>query len=115
MPRGQYLAGFLLRRERCVQLNKNLDIFNALMTFFSCQEFKVKCRTINPITYVPHPDMKVAGFLEIDGKPGGSMWVGKMGGETVYLSTVATSATTLRSIMFSSIELTGKHVCFYLE
>ena len=73
----------------------------------------MKCRTTDPI--IGQPDTKVVGCLMIDGKRGGSMWVGKRGGETVYLSTVITSPTTRRSIMFSSIELTGKHVCFNFE
>jgi hypothetical protein len=91
-----------------VRYYKNLQTFYLLHSLLLCKEFKVKCRTIEPV--MVYPDMKIGGFVKVDGKKGGSTWIGEMGGETVYVSEVVTSATTYRRVMFSSIELTGEFI-----
>jgi hypothetical protein len=92
-----------------VRYYKNLQTFYLLHFLLRCKEFKVKCRTIEPV--MVYADMRVAGFVKVDGKHGGTTWIGKKGGETVYVSEVVTTATTYRTIMFSSIELTGEFIC----
>lgn len=70
----------------------------------------MKFRTIEPIKVNHDANMALAGFVAVDGKhcEGSGRPIGEMTCEPVYVSGTLTSATTSRSFMFSSIELTGK-------
>jgi hypothetical protein len=85
------------------------------MTSLSSKEFKVKCKNVHPITTNPTGNLRVAGFLKVDGKDSGSAWLTGIKGGSICVHEVLTSATTSRNIMFSSIELTGKWSAIHLN